>query len=372
MSRRWVADAARRLGQPLALARLLYDASALGDLGPLYDHWRHRRDLGRVRKALFHHRLATALLLAHEVRLFEALGDGAAAAEVAARAGLHPRAADTLLRILEAAGLVVRRGAGFAPTAFAARFLQRRDRWALADTLDLVAAQAAAFPDVVAGLRTGAPPPGLDVFTESGRYRAFLYAVNEYLHYAVADLLGRVELPEVRSFIVGSMGVSASAHLLRRFPDARVTYGCLPHLVREVPSLRERYGVPAARVAGMHAHGGDPDADRWGDESFDLVLLTKKMILDPEARVGERFAKKALGVLRPGGAAVFWEAVHGDDAPSPLGLAMEATMDLCASPAAAAATPASMRALLEGLGYADVTVVPCLGGDTTFVVARRG
>jgi len=162
-----------------------------------------------------------------------------------------------------------------------------------------------------------------------------------------------------------------SALLLERFPEAKVTYGCLAHLVREIPRLREDYAVPANRVTGMHAHGGDPSADRWGGESYDLVFLTKKMILEPEQRMGEKFAAKAFEVLRPGGAVVLWETIHTDFRPTPLPRAMEAVMDLIASPTGLVNTENGVRSTLETIGYKKVEIVPCLGGQTTFVIARK-
>ena len=87
--------------------------------------------------------------------------------------------------------------------------------------------------------------------------------------------------------------------------------------------------------------------------------------------VGERFAKKAFGVLRPGGVAILWETLHGEGRPTPLGRAMEAVLDLGASPAGPALTEAGLGRLLGGIGFRAVEVVPCLEGATTFVVARR-
>ena len=122
--------------------------------------------------------------------------------------------------------------------------------------IDLMAAQASAFGEMPASLATGKPPRGLDVFFKTSRYKAFLKAVNAYLDFAVRDLLAKIELPPIENAIVGSMGVSFSAVLLRRHPNAQITYGCLSHLVREIPSLRTTYGVTDANVHGTHAHGG--------------------------------------------------------------------------------------------------------------------
>jgi len=93
------------------------------------------------------------------------------------------------------------------------------------------------------------------------------------------------------------------------------------------------------------------------------VLLTKKMILAPEARTGERFARKAFDVLRPGGVWCCGRAVHAEPGPTPLGRAMEALLDLGASPAAPPQTEASLGRLPRGhrLTRACRASSPCLG-----------
>jgi hypothetical protein len=101
------------------------------------------------------------------------------------------------------------------------------------------------------------------------------------------------------------------------------------------------------------------------------VFLTKKMILQPEQRIGEKFARKAFDVLRPGGAAIFWETVHTDGMPTPLQRAMEAVLDLGASPGGLCNTESGLRTLLSEIGFRQIEIVPCLSGQTTFVVARK-
>jgi len=46
-------------------------------------------------------------------------------------------------------------------------------------------------------------------------------------------------------------------------------------------------------------------------------------------------------------------------------------MDLIASPDGPLNEEHSLREMLARIGYRDVEVVPCLGGQTTFVVARK-
>lgn len=361
-----------RVRRPVDAIRTLWATGAFRDPSTLLTQWRHRHSLKKLTRALFYHRYATATLLGVEAGVYDALlGRPMTPGELSDACDLNPRGADALLRILESQGAVVRSGGRYALTDFAAAFLAHGGPASIADTMDLMAAQAAAFGDMKEGLRTGAVSSGLNIFSDSGRHNAFLNAVNSYLHWATPELLRSVELPEIRSFIAGSMGVSFSAHLLQRFPEAKVTFGCLDHLVKEIPRLRESYRVPASAVTGMHAHAGDPSEDTWGDEDYDLVLLTKKMILEPEQMTGEKFATKAFDVLRPGGVAILWETIHTDDKPTPLPRAMEAVMDLVTAPSGLVNTESIIRTTLGDIGFSKVQIVPCLGNQTSFVVARK-
>ena len=310
----------------------------------LYKLLRHRREFSRVNKALLYHRFATALFVAVELGVFEALLDGPqSSAAHAERCEAHPEAIRTLLRILEAQDWVSRDGEQVALTEFARDFFEADGPMSARYMLSLMGTQAKAFPQVLEAMRTGRTPDALDVRDLDGSYPAFLTAVNNYLYWAGRELLQKVELPEISSFIVGSMGVSFSALLLEDQPQARVTYGCLEHLVQEIPRLRGEFGVAPERVEDTHAHSGEPGDDDWGSESYDLVFLTRKMILEPSEGVGEKFARKAFEVLSERGVAVFWETVYSESQPMPLGRAMEAVFDLCTSPSAPARTPEELR-----------------------------
>ncbi len=355
-----------------AQVRVLVERELREGAGRLPALLRHRAPYAALRRSLLQHRAVVALMLARRHGVLQALAAGGLSdGELAERTGLHKDATRTLLLVLEAQGVIERRGQRACLTPFARAALLDDGPITLGPILELLAAFSSAFDELSDGLRSGAAPPSLSVMQDERQSEAFLQAVNAWLFAAGAELLARVALPDVRRFIVGSMGVSMSSLLLERFPEARVTYGCLEHLVRRIPSLRARYGVEARRVDGMHVHGGDPEADRWGTESFDLVLLTKKMVLAPEQRLGERFAKKAYSVLRPGGALVLWEAIHDERGPPSLPLAMETVLDLGVSPVGALLTRQSMRGTLLQIGFRDVEFVTCMGGETTFAVARR-
>ncbi len=360
------------IGRRLDVFDMLRSKGAFRDPRRLLQQWRHRHQIADLQEAFYRQRTVTAILQAHETGLLALLARRPITPDEAAQeTGIHPRAAEALLYILHAAGLVERHRDRFTASSFSREFLATAGPHGLAPMLDLLAAQAAAFGDAVSGMRSGSVPPAIDIMLPESRYPAFLEAVNAFLSWATPDLLDRLDLKRVESAIVGSMGVSFSAALLNRFPKAKVTYGCLPHLVAEIPELTRRYGVPPRAITGMHSHGGDPSADRWGDESFDLVFLTKKMILAPEERMGEKFAAKAFEVLRPGGVAIFWETMYRDQRRTPLPRALEGVLDLGASPTGLVNTERRMRKTLRDLGYRGVRIVPAMAGQTTFAVGFK-
>lgn len=351
-----------------------------GDLVEQADRLRtlvqHRHQHEELRDALQNYRFVLTLMLSRRLKLFERLSDGARTAEeIAMECGIAPQAAELLLRVLEATGVCVRRADTdqrlYGLSEFAYEFLIDEGTWSYAPLLDLLATFGGELEGLEEALHRGEVTGALDVFSDVAQIDAMLDAVNAYLDTAARELLTKIELPAVEHVIAGSMGVSFSAVVLERFPDSRVTYGCLDHLVQRIPKLRARFGVDPGRVVETHSHGGEPTADRWGEEAFDLVFLTKKMILSPSERLGERFARKAYDVLNPGGVTVLWEAVHPDEGPTSAAVALESMMDLGVSPTGCVLTHGGMKELLRDIGYRGVDFVPCMGGETSFIVARK-
>lgn len=345
---------------------------AQNGLGSLLGMYKYKNDFAKFNKALLFHRFATALLLGHRIGLFDHLLERLDDTEgVAVALKIHPRAALQLLRILEAEGYVERRGQSWTLSEFAREFLARNSPSSVSSMLELMSAQASAFGQLPRSFKNGKVPKELDIFSDHSNYEAFLQAVNAYLDLAGREFLLKYPLPEIRSIIAGSMGVSFVSLLLHQFPEAKVTFGCLEHLVERIPELRDTYGVNPAQVTGMHSHSGEPGDDKWGNEAYDMVFLTKKMILDPDNEIGKKFATKAFQVLNPGGVAVFWETIHPDDAPTPLAQAMEAVMDLGASPIGPVLTHDGLSSMLSEIGYCNIEFVPCLQRSTTFIVGHK-
>ena len=355
----------------VARARGFFVKDGVGQLKKAATVVRHIGQFRRIDRALHDHRLATCLLLSYRLGLFDVLSDEPmGAAEIARRSGLDEKATKNLLSILESLDVIDGEGQRFWTTSFGREFFDARSPVSLVPIFEVCETYAHAYPDLLEAARTGARPPMLDIFDETGRIDSLLKGVNYYLDQAARELFVTTDLPQVRRFIVGSMGVSFSALVMEAFPESQVTYGCLPHLVTRIPQLCEVYGVDRSRVVDMHAHGGEPSRDQWGSEAFDLVFLTKKMILDPDNDLGTKFAEKSFEVLNPGGAALFWETIS-DEGTAPASQAMEAFLDFGVSPRGPVLRGATFRRQLEAIGFSEVEVVPCMEGATTFVIARK-
>ncbi len=361
-----------RLHSGLGLLRGLFVKDTALQLRRLLTVLRHLSEYRRVDRALFYHRYAASLLLAYRLGIFAALTDGDRTVEaVAHRCGLRPEAVRNLLQILLSQELVRCCDGRYELTEFSAEFLAPHSPVSLVPMLEVAETYARAYPHFFDSAQNGDPSPLLDVFDDEGRVDALLTGVNSYLDQAGRELLASQKWPPIRHLIAGSMGVSFSSLVLSKFPNAQVTYGCLPHLVERIPGLRKRYGVPAARVVDMHAHGGEPDEDRWGREGFDMVFLTKKMILDPENELGKRFARKAFEVLHPEGVALFWETIHDAKDSTCAMRGMESFLDFGVSPTGPVLTKEGFRRDLQEIGFRRVDIVSALQGTTTFAVARK-
>lgn len=312
------------------------------------------------------------MLLARRQGCFEAL---AARGPISVRAlartcDIEPGATETMVRMLEALELVDWHEGGVDSTEFTDLFLTEGGPTSDVPMLDMLATWTEHVPELLEALETGEPPGAFDITRDSPHVDVFVDAVNTYVDRVAFELIAKAPLPDVRHLIVGSMGVSFSAAILDTFDEAEVTYGCLDHLVERIPRLRREYGVDPERVVETHAHTGTPEADDWGRGSFDLVFLTRKMMLDPEERIGERFAARALEALNPGGVALFWEAFHEENGETTPALALESLFDLGANPRAHPLTRGDFRDRMRSIGYESVTFVECLGGTVSFAVAR--
>ena len=341
-------------------------------ISKIMDLFKHRKKFAQIEKAFFYHRYCNALFLAQKIGLFNALCERSyTLAELSQKLTVPEQPLKTLSLNLNSQGFIEKKGHKYLLSEFGELFLKGEGPFSSNYLLELMADQALGLSSSLESIRDGSIPSHVDIRDESGNYKAFLSAVNNYLLWCGRELIAKADLGNPRSMIVGSMGVSFSSLLLQKFPEMKVTYGCLEHLVKEIPRFCKLYQVSNDRIQGMHSHSGDPMEDDWGDTSYDLILLTRKMIIDPKQKVGEKFAQKAFEVLNPGGKAIFWETVYPEKGRMPLRQAMEVVFDFCTSPSALTRSKADYNKLLKSIGFKKVQVYDCLEGQTHFIVAEK-
>ena len=334
--------------------------------------FKHRKKLEEVEKAFFYSRYCNALFLAQKLGIFPVLREGACTLKSLSQKTKIPEGSlKTLTSILIAQGFLDRQNDLYCLSEFGDFFLKEENVFSSNYILELMAEQAFGLSATSSAIYEGGIPEHLDITKVRGAYSALLNAVNNYLLWSGRELLNKVDLGNIHSGIVGTTGVSFSSLLLQKYPKMKITYACLEHLIPEIPHYCRRYGVSQERIEAVHSHIGDPLQDDWGNDRYDLVLITRKMLVDPQQRIGEKFAEKSFLALNPKGKAIFWETVYPDRGKMPLNRAMEAMFDFCTSPAAIARTEKEYRELLHGIGFHKVEIHDCLEGQTSFIIAEK-
>lgn len=308
-----------------------------------------------------------AMLVAHEVGLFERLATGPrTVAALAADLGLPPRSVDALVRLATAVGLL--EGPVDAPrlTATARAFWRRDSDTTWTGYLDLLVATGDRYTvrGMREALRSGAPPAdGLDA---DARRAALSRAMHDRGVVAARAWVRRIDLRGHRRLldVGGGSGVHAM-EAVRRFPGL---VACVLDLAPVVAfaaariaaaGLSERVVVTAADYLAPTPF---PEADvHW----FSEVLHNRA---SDEAR---RLVEKSWRALPPRGRILVHEMLLEDEGPSALGAAA-AHLQMCLwTRAGRQPTRAGLVALLTDAGFAGVEVVPTGCGAYSLVTGLR-
>lgn len=317
----------------------------------------------------------TALVMAHRLGIFDILQKEKTITREALTKKLKvkPKSLEVLLHALNALELLRFRNDKISLTAFGRSFLGEDAPYSLSAFLEFLSLQFYSMARLDETIKTGNPAKEADIFKPSKYSRAYLLALNRYLYYPAKMLFQKIGARKINDAIMGSMGVSTAAALLEANPRVKITFGCLSHLVKQIPELMKMYGVNKKSVLSMSNHSGDPEDDTWGKESFDLVFLTKKFLLHPEDGIGESFARKSYQVLNPGGKAVLWETFYPDHGGPSKDVALFGLQDLIASRGGALYTRNAIRSFLKEVGFRkiDFHAFPLVFGDVEFCVAEK-
>lgn len=316
-----------------------------------------------------------ALVTAHRMGLFDILQEEKRVTreKLTKKLKVREKSLEVLLHALDALSLVRFQKDTVTFTNFGKSFLGTNAPYSLSPFLEFLSLQLYAMSRLDETIKTGKPAKEADIFKPSPYSRAYLLALNRFLYYPAKMLFQKLGARKINDAIMGSMGVSFGAALLEANPRARITFGCLGHLVKQIPDLMKMYGVAQKSVISMSSHSGIPEDDTWGKEAFDMVFLTKKFLLHPDDGVGESFARKGYQVLNPGGKLVVWETFYPDNRKPNMETALFGLQDLIASQGGALYTRSTMRKFLKETGFRKVEFMPfpLVFGDVEFCIAEK-
>lgn len=271
-----------------------------------------RRLVGSLRfmQAIEGFKDAAAIGAAMELGLLDALADGPKGLTEVAKAIDAPECnAQVLLDSLRSLGLVRTDGGAFALDGLGHQLTSGEDWNVLRSHAEVMQGSWASWGELAQATRSGEGHPLLRVYNESNPLTgAYVRWSTALLRGPSEELVGRLDLSDVRRMIAGTVGVSFAKAVLEAKPDVELTVSCLPQLIAELPAALEHWGVP--EPAEVIENSGDADEDRWGaHETYDLVFLARKFAYcGPEHAVS--YLCKAAEVIPSHGMLVVWEPLR--------------------------------------------------------------
>lgn len=268
------------------------------------------------------------LLTAVELDVFTAVGEGATAAQVAARLKTNMRATETLLNGLVAAGALTKQGGRFGNTAEIARYLvagsEEYSREALMHTVHMWDA----WSTLTEAVRLGTAParPGISgddrQWTES-----FIAAMHSNAAQAAEALVKQVGAANVRRML--DVGGGSGAYSIA-FAQANPALQADVLDLGAVVQIAQRHIDAAGLRDRVLTRVGDLTKDEF-DAKYDLVLLSAIChMLSPEQN--QDLLHRCARALLPGGRVVIRDFILEEDKTVPAAAAMFALHMLVNTP----------------------------------------
>ena len=304
------------------------------------------------------------LLTAIELDLFEALGAGAGAADVATALGSDPRATEMLLNALAALGLVEKRGGVFRNTPETAQHFTRRSpddvRMAMMHTVHLWDTWSTLTECVRKGTTLGRRPAGTEDWTG-----AFIAAMHANASRRAMAVVEAVDVAGARKML--DVGGGSGAYSIA-FAQASPALRAEILDVGDVVPIARRHIAEAGLEDRVTVREGDLGSSDFGT-GFDLVLISAicHMLSEDENRA---LVAKTHAALGAGGRMVISDFILDPDRDGPRMAAMFALNMLVGTRHGNTYTEAEYAAWMRDAGFSGIRRV-ALPGPAHLMVGVR-
>jgi SAM-dependent methyltransferase len=306
------------------------------------------------------------LLTAIELDVFNAVGSGATAAEVAARLKTHPRATEMLLNALVATELLGKSGERFANTEATAKYLTN----ASPDDSRLASMHLVGLWNSWSTL-TDCVREGTSVIRARGgerdaeQTRAFIAAMHKNASAHAAPLVAHLDLTGVRRVmdLGGGSGAYAIA-MARKSPDLAITVFDLPTVV----PLTEGYIAEAGLSGKIKTQAGDMAKDELGAD-YDLIWVSAICHMwGPDENLD--LFRRIHRALAPGGRLIVQDFILDDAKTAPRMAAVFALNMLVNTRAGSSYSRREYEQWMKAAGFAAVEHQP-LPGPTGLMIGKK-
>ena len=271
--------------------------------------------MDRLRQIAVGFQQAKILLAAAELKLFDHLRDGAAAASVAQSLGADPRAVEILLDALVAMGIVDKHGGTYRTRPDLAPFLVEDGATHFVASLRHMNRLFRHWAFLEERVLQQPAPPGIDAAPSPADHENFIRAMYAITHRQAEAVVARIDLDHVRT--VADLGGGPGHYLaaiLQRVPAAE------GYLVDLAPTLAIAQRIQAGNPDWSRVH--PVEWDLYSDDPpgalprLDLAFVSQ--VVHSESHEANRaFLRRLFPLVSPGGRVVVHERVVEPDRTAP-------------------------------------------------------
>lgn len=307
-------------------------------------------------------RESRAMLTAIELDLFDAVGEGGTAPEIAARLAADLRATEMLLNALVAMGMLARQDGAFRNTHVAARYFTSASpdhaRMAMMHQVRLWRA----WSHLTESVRTGRPaPPEKDPWTD-----AFIAAMHRNASTGAPPVVAAIGTEGVRRMLdVGGGSAAYSIAFARANPELRAEV-----LDRDVVvGIAERHIREAGLAGRVTTRIGDLRRDDLGS-GYDLVLVSAIChMLSPGENAD--LLRRCHAALVPGGRVAVQDFILNPDKTAPRFGALFSLNMLVNTEAGASYSEPEYTRWLENAGFQEIQRISVPGAPASVMLGTR-